>query len=158
MFTAGEHVYGEKPLATTAAGARAVLAAADAAGVAHGLCAGHGPGHGVQSARTVLDAGRIGTPVAVTAFMVTPGHERWRLVPEFSYRPGGGPLSDMGPYYLTAPVTLLGPVRTVVGMASTSRPVRPVGSGPRAGAGLPVEVATHVTGVLKHEGGRCPRW
>lgn len=110
-------------------------------------------GTGVQSARAVLDAGRIGTPVAATAFMVTPGHERWHPAPEFYYRPGGGPLFDMGPYYLTALVTLLGPVRKVVGMASTSRPVRTVGSGPRAGTEFPVEVATHVTGVLEHEGG-----
>lgn len=152
-ITAGKHVYGEKPLAATTAEARAVLAAADSAGVRVGCAPDTVLGTGVQSARAVLDAGQLGTPVAATAFMVTPGHELWHPAPEFYYRPGGGPLFDMGPYYLTALVTLLGPVRGVVGMASTSRPVRTVGSGPRAGTAFPVEVATHVTGVLEHESG-----
>ncbi|MGB8939313.1 MAG: Gfo/Idh/MocA family oxidoreductase [Streptomyces sp.] len=152
-IAAGKHVYGEKPLAATTTEARAVLAAADRAGVRVGCAPDTVLGTGVQSARAVLDAGELGTPVAATAFMVTPGHELWHPDPEFYYRPGGGPLLDMGPYYLTALVTLLGPVRRVVGMASTSRPLRTVGSGPRAGTEFPVEVATHVTGVLEHESG-----
>src|SRR5205807_629521 len=78
-------------------------------------------GTGVQTARAVLDAGDIGQPIAATAFMTTPGHERWHPAPEFYYQPGGGPLLDMGPYYLTALVTLLGPVRRVVGMSATPR-------------------------------------
>jgi predicted dehydrogenase len=85
--------------------------------------------------------------------MVTPGHERWHPAPEFYYRPGGGPVLDMGPYYLTALITLLGPVRRVVGMSSTPRATRTIGSGPRAGTEFPVGVATHVTGVLEHAGG-----
>jgi predicted dehydrogenase len=85
--------------------------------------------------------------------MVTPGHERWYPAPEFYYRPGGGPLFDMGPYYLTALVTLLGPVRRVAGMAATPRATRVIGSGPRAGAEIEVAVATHVTGVLEHANG-----
>jgi predicted dehydrogenase len=91
--------------------------------------------------------------VAATAFMVTPGHERWHPDPEFYYRPGGGPLYDMGPYYLSALVTLLGPVRRVTGFASAPRASRVIGRGPRAGTEFPVEVATHVTGVLEHETG-----
>jgi predicted dehydrogenase len=101
----------------------------------------------------VLDAGQIGTPVAATAFMVTPGHELWHPQPDFYYQPGGGPLLDMGPYYLSALVTLLGPVRRVVGMAATPRATRVIGSGPRAGQPVEVSVATHVTGVLEHAGG-----
>jgi predicted dehydrogenase len=107
----------------------------------------------VQPARASLAAGDIGTPVAATAFMVTPGHERWHPAPEFYYLPGGGPLLDMGPYYLTALVTLLGPVRRVVGMSATPRATRTIGSGPRAGAEIEVAVATHVTGVLEHANG-----
>jgi predicted dehydrogenase len=149
----GKHVYGEKPLAATAAEAQAVLAAADAAGVRVGCAPDTVLGTGIQTARAALDAGDIGVPAAATAFMVTPGHERWHPDPEFYYRPGGGPLLDMGPYYLTALVTLLGPVKRVVGMSSTPRPTRVIGSGPRAGTVFPVEVATHVTGVLEHENG-----
>lgn len=149
----GKHVYGEKPLALNTAEAQGVLAAAAAAGVRVGCAPDTVLGTGVQTARAALDSGLIGVPVAATAFMVTPGHERWHPAPEFYYRPGGGPLLDMGPYYLTALVTLLGPIRRVVGMASTPRATRTIGSGPRAGTGFDVEVATHVTGVVEHEGG-----
>jgi predicted dehydrogenase len=110
-------------------------------------------GTGLQTARVCLDAGQVGTPIAATAFMVMPGHERWHPAPEFYYLPGGGPLFDMGPYYLTALVTLLGPVRRVTGMAATPRATRTIGSGPRAGAEIDVGVATHVTGVLEHANG-----
>jgi predicted dehydrogenase len=150
---AGKHVYGEKPLAATTSQARTVLDAASRAGLALGCAPDTVLGTGVQTARASLSAGDIGTPVAATAFMVTPGHERWHPDPEFYYRPGGGPLLDMGPYYLTALITLLGPVRRVTAMAAVSRPVRTIGSGPHAGTTFPVEVATHVTGVLEHAAG-----
>ncbi len=152
-IAAGKHVYGEKPLALSTEEAREVLSAAAAAGVRVGCAPDTVLGTGTQTARHCLDAGRIGRPVAATAFMVTPGHERWHPDPEFYYRPGGGPLFDMGPYYLTALVTLLGPVRRVTGLSSAPRDTRTVGSGPRAGTAFPVDVATHVTGVLEHEGG-----
>ncbi|MBS2533040.1 Gfo/Idh/MocA family oxidoreductase [Catenulispora sp. NF23] len=152
-IAAGKHVYGEKPLAATTAEARAVLAAAENAGVRVGCAPDTVLGTGIQTARAALDAGDIGVPVAATAFMVTPGHERWHPAPEFYYRPGGGPLLDMGPYYLTALVTLLGPVKRVVGMSSTAQQTRTIGSGPRAGTVFPVEVETHVTGVLEHANG-----
>jgi predicted dehydrogenase len=152
-IAAGKHVYGEKPLTATTADARTLLEAADLAGVRVGCAPDTVLGTGVQTARAVLDSGEIGAPVAASAFMVTPGHERWHPAPEFYYRPGGGPLLDMGPYYLTALVTLLGPVRRVVGMSSSPRSTRIIGSGPRAGTEFAVEVATHVTGVLEHENG-----
>jgi predicted dehydrogenase len=152
-IAAGKHVYGEKPLATTTARARAVLAAADEAGVVVGCAPDTVLGTGVQTARASIDAGDIGEPVAATAFMTTPGHERWHPAPEFYYQPGGGPLLDMGPYYLTALVTLLGPIRRVTGMASTPRDNRVIGAGPRAATRFPVTVPTHVTGVLEHVGG-----
>ena len=150
---AGKHVYGEKPLAADTSAARSVLDAAVKAGVVVGCAPDTVLGTGVQTARASLDAGDIGVPVAATAFMTTPGHERWHPAPEFYYEPGGGPLLDMGPYYLTALVTLLGPVRRVVGMSSAPRATRVIGSGPRVGTTIPVRVATHVTGVLEHVGG-----
>jgi predicted dehydrogenase len=85
--------------------------------------------------------------------MTTAGHERWHPDPEFYYRPGGGPLLDMGPYYLSALVHLLGPVVKVTGASSRPRAERAVGSGPRTGTVFPVEVQTHVTGVLEHANG-----
>ena len=121
-IAAGKHVYGEKPLAATSADGRAIVDAAAAAGVRAACAPDTVLGTGVQTARAALDAGAIGVPLAATAFMTAPGHERWHPDPEFYYRPGGGPLLDMGPYYLTTLVHLLGPVRRVIGMSS--RPAR----------------------------------
>ena len=152
-IAAGKDVYGEKPLAATLEDARAVVEAARQAGVRLGCAPDTVLGTGLQTARDAIDRGRIGTPVAATATMVTPGHELWHPNPDFYYRAGGGPLLDMGPYYVTALVTLLGPVRSVVGVAARGRDTRVIGSGPREGEAVPVEVDTHVTGVLRHESG-----
>ena len=152
-IASGKSVYGEKPLAATSAEARTVLEAAQAAGVVVGCAPDTVLGTGVQTARKAIDDGLIGTPVAATATMVTPGHELWHPNPDFYYQPGGGPLLDMGPYYVSALVTLLGPVVSVTGAASHTRTRRTIGSGPRAGEVIPVNVDTHVTGILVHAGG-----
>jgi predicted dehydrogenase len=149
--TAGKHVYGEKPFATTVEQARAIL---EAAGQLRVGCAPDTVlGTGVQTARKAVEDGLIGRPIAANAAFSCPGHERWHADPEFYYRVGGGPLLDMGPYYLTALIHLLGPVSRVVGVSSRSRDTRVIGSGPRAGTAFGVEVATHVAGILVHETG-----
>ncbi|MCQ6247919.1 Gfo/Idh/MocA family protein [Streptomyces malaysiensis] len=150
---AGKHVYGEKPLAAGREEADAVLTAAREAGLRVGCAPDTVLGTGTQTARKAVDDGLIGRPVAATAFMTTAGHEKWHPDPEFYYRPGGGPLLDMGPYYLSALVHLLGPVVKVTGASSRPRTERAIGSGPRAGHTFPVEIDTHVTGVLEHAGG-----
>ncbi|MFC8598610.1 Gfo/Idh/MocA family protein [Isoptericola sp. NPDC057191] len=150
---AGVDRYGEKPLAADLASSREVLAAATAAGTRVGCAPDTVLGTGVQTARAAVAAGRIGTPTAAVATWVSPGHEAWHPNPGFYYATGGGPLLDMGPYYLTSLVQILGPVAWVQGAASRSRDERTIASGPRAGERVPVEVATHVTGVLGHVGG-----
>lgn len=152
-IAAGKAVYTEKPLATTVADGRKVLTAAAAAGVRVGGAPDTVLGTGIQTARHAIDTGLIGTPTAATAAFLCPGHERWHPDPDFYYAAGGGPLFDMGPYYVTALVTLLGPVVSVLGAGSTARPSRTIGRGPRAGEEIPVEVLTHVTGVLAHASG-----
>ncbi|MFD4507026.1 Gfo/Idh/MocA family protein [Streptomyces sp. NPDC058457] len=152
-LAAGKHVYGEKPLAANRKEADAVLAAAREAGLRVGCAPDTVLGTGTQTARKAVDDGLIGRPVAATAFMTSAGHESWHPDPEFYYRPGGGPLLDMGPYYLSALVHLLGPVVRVTGASSRPRAERTIGSGPRAGTVFPVEVDTHITGVLEHAGG-----
>ncbi|MFC4950517.1 Gfo/Idh/MocA family protein [Pseudonocardia sp. GCM10023141] len=152
-IAAGKAVYGEKPLAGTAADAATMLAAAERADVTLGCAPDTVLGTGVQTARRAVDDGLIGAPIAATATMVTPGHEAWHPDPEFYYQPGGGPLLDMGPYYLTALITMLGPVVRVTGAAGRTRSERVIASGPRSGTVFPVDVDTHVTGVLEHHGG-----
>lgn len=150
---AGKQVYTEKPLATTRQDGAAVVDAGRRAGLRVGSAPDTVLGTGTQTARKAIDDGVIGTPVAATATMVTPGHERWHPHPDFYYRAGGGPLLDMGPYYVTALLTLLGSVTRVIGAASHLHPFRTIGSGPRSGEQIPVEVDTHVTGILVHESG-----
>jgi predicted dehydrogenase len=149
----GKMVYGEKPLAATAPAAAEVMSAAERAGLPLGCAPDTVLGTGIQTARKAIDDGQIGTPISATATMVTPGHEAWHPNPDFYYQPGGGPLLDMGPYYLSALVTMLGPVVRVSGAASRMRAERVIGSGPRRGEVIPVLVDTHVTGVLEHQGG-----
>ncbi|HKG49586.1 MAG TPA: Gfo/Idh/MocA family oxidoreductase [Actinomycetales bacterium] len=152
-LAAGKHVYGEKPLAASLPEAREVVKAATAAGLRVGCAPDTVLGTGIQTARHVVDSGVIGTPHAATAFMTTPGHERWHHAPDFYYQPGGGPLLDMGPYYLTTLVHLLGSVDRVVGASSRPRARRVIGSGPRAGQSFDVTVDSHVTGILEHSSG-----
>ncbi|MBM7785361.1 Gfo/Idh/MocA family protein [Tenggerimyces flavus] len=150
---AGKHVYGEKPLAVTRQEARPILEAADATGLRVGCAPDTVLGTGTQTARVLLDRGDIGQPTAATAFFTSPGPEPWHPDPEFYYKPGGGPLLDMGPYYLSALVTLLGPVKTVTGRSTRAKLERTVGSGPKQGTSFTVDVETHITGVLEHESG-----
>ncbi|GAA1541462.1 putative dehydrogenase [Microbacterium ginsengiterrae] len=148
---AGKNVFGEKPLAPNVSEARGIL---DAAGSSWVGCAPDTVlGTGVQTARAAVDDGEIGRPVAAVATWISPGHEAWHPHPDFYYREGGGPLLDMGPYYLTTLFHLLGPVARVSGASSRPRSMRRIGSGPRAGEEIPVEVDTHVTGTLEHVGG-----
>ena len=151
---AGKHVYLEKPFAVTAEEASAMLAAAEAAGRRIGSAPDTVLGTGIQTARRLIDDGEIGQPIAATAFMMSPGHESWHPNPGFYYLRGGGPLLDMGVYYLTAMVTLLGPVAEVSAMSSRLRTERRVPeNGPRAGEILPVEVDTYVAATLRHDSG-----
>jgi predicted dehydrogenase len=152
-LAAGKHVYVEKPLATSVAEGREVVKAAAGAGLRVGCAPDTVLGTGVQTARAAVDAGRIGTPHSATAFMTTPGHERWHPDPEFYYQPGGGPLLDMGPYYLTSLVHLLGPVARVVGASSRPSATRTIGSGPKAGTTFDVAVDSTITGILEHTSG-----
>lgn len=152
-IAAGTAVYGEKPLAASFEDAGRVMAAASAAGVAVGCAPDTVLGTGIQTARGVVDSGRIGTPIFATATMVTPGHEAWHPNPDFYYLDGGGPLLDMGPYYVSSLVQILGPAVSVTGRSSRLRDTRMIANGPRTGEQIPVEIETHVTGVIEHANG-----
>ena len=149
VLGAGKSLYTEKPLALNREDGRALLEAARARGLRVGGAPDTFMGAGLQTGRKLIDEGAIGEPVAAIAHMMSRGHERWHPDPAFYYKPGGGPLFDMGPYYLTALVSLLGPVRSVVGAARASFPERLITSQPRAGERIIVEVPTHVAAVLE---------
>lgn len=150
---AGKHVYGEKPLALATADARPVLALAEQKGLRVGSAPDTVLGTGIQTARALLDDGRIGRPVGAAVAWSAPGHELWHPAPAFYYQPGGGPLFDMGPYYLTSLVTFFGPVVRVSGAVGRSERERTVATGPLAGTAIPVDVDTHVTAILEHASG-----
>lgn len=150
---AGKHVYCEKPFALNVAEGERVLAAADAAGLRVGCAPDTFLGGGQQTVRQLLDAGAIGRPVAATAFMMGPGHEAWHPNPAFYYQPGGGPLFDMGPYYVTALVNALGPVQRVAAITTRGRQTRTIRSQPRAGERIEVAVETHAAGTLAFASG-----
>jgi predicted dehydrogenase len=152
-IAAGKHVHSEKPLGVTLAEGQALLAAAEARGVRVGCAPDTFLGGAHQTSRALIDAGSIGQPVGGTAFFLCPGHERWHPAPAFYYLQGGGPMLDMGPYYITDLVNLLGPVARVAGMASRLRDRRTITSEPLRGTAIAVEVATHVAGTLQFESG-----
>jgi predicted dehydrogenase len=147
-IAAGKHVHSEKPLGISIAEAQMLVEAASAKGLRLGCAPDTFLGGAHQTARNYLDGGLIGRPVGGTAFFMCPGHERWHPNPGFYYLAGGGPMLDMGPYYVTDLVNLLGPVASVTGVATRTRAERVIASKPLAGAHIPVEVATHVTGTL----------
>ncbi len=150
---AGKHLYSEKPFTIEPEDAAKLLAVA----AENGLRVGSAPdtflGGGLQTCRQLIDDGAIGQPVAATAFMFSHGPESWHANPLFFYEYGGGPLLDMGPYYVTALVSLLGQVRRVTGSARASFPERTIGSEPLKGQKIQVDVPTHVAGILDFESG-----
>jgi predicted dehydrogenase len=149
----GKHVYNEKPLATEIAVARHLVESAKSKGVRVGCAPDTFLGAGLQTARAAIDAGEIGTPVGAQAAMLSRGPEPWHPSPEFFYKPGGGPMLDMGPYYTTALISLLGPVRRVAGLAHASFATRTIGSGPLKGQEIVVETPTHYVGGLEFASG-----
>jgi len=147
-IAAGKNVHTEKPLAVTRADGRRVVDAAREAGVRVGCAPDTFLGAGGQTCRKLIDDGAIGEPVAATAFFTCRGHESWHPNPEFYYKPGAGPMFDMGPYYLTALVNLMGPVRRVTSATRITFPQRTITSQPFHGKVIDVEVPTHVAGTL----------
>lgn len=150
---AGKCVHNEKPLALTRQDGKAMLALAKKKGLRVGCAPDTFMGAGIQTCRKLIDDGVIGEPIGATAFMLCHGHESWHPDPEFYYKPGGGPMFDMGPYYLTALVNLMGPVRRVTGSARASLAERTITSQPKAGTRIQVEVPTHVCGVMDFASG-----
>jgi predicted dehydrogenase len=145
----GKHLYLEKPLGLDRAEAATLLNLADEKDLVVGCAPDTFLGAGLQTCRRVIDEGRIGVPIAAMAHMVWHGPENGHPDPAFYYQRGAGPLFDLGPYCLTALVSLLGPIKRVAAMWRGVGVERVVRSGARVGQVLSVEVPTHVAGVLE---------
>lgn len=149
----GKHVYAEKPLSLDRENGKQQIELA----LHNGLLVGGAPdtflGAGLQTCRRLIDKGLIGEPIGVNAFMLCHGHESWHPSPEFYYERGGGPLFDMGPYYLTALVSLMGSIQHVQSLARATFETRTISSQPNYGKVVEVETPTHIAALLQFESG-----
>lgn len=152
-LSSGKHVYSEKPLGVDFASGRKLMQEAECRGLQIGCAPDTFLGGSHQTARALVDQGLLGRPVGGTATFMCPGHERWHPNPAFYYEAGGGPMLDMGPYYVTDLVNLLGPVAKVAGLTATPRRTRTITSAPRNGEVIPVDIPTHVAGLLAFANG-----
>ena len=152
-LAAGKHVYTEKPLATETADAAELVAEAGRLGLRIGCAPDTFLGSAYQAGRALLDGGAIGQPLSCSAAMLVGGQESWHPNPDIFFADGAGPMLDMGPYYLTAIVSLLGPIARVAGFASTRTRERTIEIGPRAGERFAVATPSHTTATMELESG-----
>ncbi len=150
---AGKHVYSEKPLAVNMEDAKELVALAEEKGLYLGGAPDTFLGGAIQTARAVIDRGEIGKPVGGMVHMLGRGPEGWHPDPYFFYKVGGGPMLDMGPYYTTMLVNLLGPAAEVTAFGARNIPVRVIGSEPHKGDTIEVEVDTFTTGAIRFVSG-----
>ncbi len=150
---AGKHVYSEKPLGASLEEGVELMNLAKEKGLMLGGAPDTFMGAGIQTCRKLIDDGYIGTPVGSAAFMICRGHESWHPDPDFYYQYGGGPMMDMGPYYLTAMVNLMGGIRRVMSASRTTFPERMITSQPKAGTPIYVNVDTYVAGTVEYASG-----
>lgn len=150
---AGKHVYSEKPLAATYAQGAELVALAQEKGLKLGCSPDVPLGSMVQTARKLVEEGAIGKVVGATANLIKQGVETWHANPNFLYQPGGGPLLDMGPYYLTALLHIVGPFACVSAMDTISFPTRRITSQPHYGEIIQVNVPTYVNALLQFTNG-----
>jgi predicted dehydrogenase len=150
---AGKHVYNEKPLTISREEGKHLIDLARQKNVRVGCAPDTFMGGGIQTCRKLIDDGAIGEPIAAQAFMLCHGHESWHPSPEFYYEKGGGPMFDMGPYYLTALVALMGPIRAISGSARITFPKRTITSQPKHGKTVEVETPTHIAGIMEFGNG-----
>lgn len=149
----GKHVYSEKPLAVDMEEADELVKLAEEKGLRLGGAPDTFMGAGIQTARAIIDKGILGDIVGATCAMICHGHETWHPDPEFYYKRGGGPMMDMGPYYVTALVQLLGEAKGVMGMTKKTFPTRLITSAPHRGEIVDVDVDTHLTGCIEFTSG-----
>lgn len=150
---ANKHVYVEKPLTIDLDEAQKVMQTAKEKGLFVGGAPDTFLGAGIQTALYLIESGEIGKPVGASAFMLNRGMEHWHPNPQFFYEKGGGPMFDMGPYYLTTLVALFGPIKHLSGMTKINFSERKIYSEPKRGEKINVKVPTHISGTMEFSSG-----
>ena len=153
ILQAGKHAYTEKPLVLNLREAEVLRSLATAKGLRVGSAPDTFLGGAHQLARAAIDEGQVGKIIAGSCHVMGHGMEHWHPNPDFFFRPGGGPMLDHGPYYVTNLIQLLGPVRRVAALATASFPTRTISSQPRAGEVIPVTTPTNIHALLDFASG-----
>ena len=153
IIEARKHLFSEKPFAQRPEQAKELLALADRIGIRVGSAPDTFLSSGLQSVRYYLDAGLIGKPFFITANMTTFGVETWHPNPKSFYAEGTGPQYDMAPYYLTALISLVGPIERIAAFSAKPVETRHAYVGELAGTEFPSEVATHYSSVMRMRNG-----
>ncbi|MGC3938704.1 Gfo/Idh/MocA family protein [Roseobacter sp. EG26] len=153
ILTAGKHAYSEKPFVLTVEEGEVLQRLASEKGLRVGSAPDTFLGGAHQLARAAIDDGQVGEIIGGTCHVMSHGMEAWHPNPDFFFQKGGGPVLDLGPYYITNLVQLIGPVKAVTAMASASFDTRTIGNGPREGEMVPVETPTNVHAVLEFQNG-----
>ncbi|MBO5744761.1 MAG: Gfo/Idh/MocA family oxidoreductase [Clostridia bacterium] len=150
---AGKHVYSEKPLGADFEEGKELVELAKQKGLVIGGAPDTFMGAGIQTCRKLIDSGLIGEVIGGRCVMANHGMESWHPDPDFYYQRGGGPLFDMGPYYITALVNLLGGINRVYGYGSASYPTRLITAEPHKGEIIEVNTPTHIESFLHFDSG-----
>lgn len=146
---AGKHVYSEKPFVLSLAEGETLRALAKAKGLSVGSAPDTFLGGAHQLARAAIDRGEIGRIAAGSCHVMSHGMEHWHPNPDFFFKPGGGPILDLGPYYITNLINLIGPVKRVAALTSMATPTRTITSEPRRGQTIAVETPTNAHALLE---------
>lgn len=153
ILNAGKHVYSEKPFVLSYDEGLSLFTLAESKGVRIGSAPDTFLGGAHQSARAVIDSGRVGKIIGGSCHFMNHGMENWHPNPDFFYEQGGGPMLDMGAYYLSNLIQLIGPVKSVMAMSSTPFSSRTISSEPRSGEVIPVDTETSVCSLLEFHSG-----
>ncbi|MFQ8432298.1 Gfo/Idh/MocA family protein [Amaricoccus sp. W119] len=153
ILEAGKHVYSEKPYVLSLEEGQELSRIAEARGLRIGSAPDTFLGGTHQLARHFIDEGTVGRIFSGTCFVQSPGMEMWHPNPDFFFQPGGGPVLDLGPYYISDLVQLLGPVKRVAAISGKARETRIITSEPRNGEEIPVKTPTTFHAIMQFESG-----
>lgn len=153
ILEAGKHAYSEKPFVLSLDDGKTLAALAQDRGLRLGSAPDTFLGGAHQAARAVIDAGEVGRITSGTCHVLSKGMEHWHPNPDFFFVQGGGPILDLGPYYITNLIQLIGPVGAVTAMTGAATDRRTITNGPRSGETVPVETPTTIHGLMQFESG-----